>query len=86
MPDTPPPSTRDQHYLLARKLIDLGYTSREDRLAELSRRLAPPRPVAAFAALTRDEAGAILEGLAADQHARQQDATLASLRADGWAV
>jgi len=82
MPDQP--STRDQHYTLARKLIDLGYTTRDDRLAELSRRAE--RPVTVFAQLTRDEADAILAGLTASQHDRAQDATLDSLRADGWAV
>lgn len=84
MPETPAPSTRDQHALIARKLIDLGHVTREDRLAELSRRAGRPVPV--FAVLTRAEAKTVIDGLAADQHARAQDATLDSLRADGWAV
>ena len=82
MPDQP--STRDQHAHIARKLIDLGHTSRDARLAELSRRAG--RPVAVFAVLTRAEAKTIIDGLSADQAARAQDATLDSLRADGWAV
>jgi hypothetical protein len=84
MPDTPPPSTRDQHAVIARKMIDLGYTSRDARLAELSRRVGRDIPV--FAVLTKDEADAIITTLLTDQAARAQDATLASLRADGWAV
>jgi hypothetical protein len=80
----PEPSTRAQHYLIARALIDLGYGTRAARLAELTRRAG--RDIPAFAALTAAEAGQVIAGLAADQHARDQDATLASLRAEGWAV
>ena len=84
MPDTPPPSTRDQHAVIARKMIDLGYTTRADRLAELTRRIGRDIPV--FAVLTRDEADTVITTLVTDQAVRAQDSTLASLRADGWAV
>ena len=84
MTSTPAPSTRDQHHLIARKLIDLGYTTRAVRLAELSRRARRDIPV--FAALSHAEAAEVIAGLEADQHAARQDATLASLRADGWAL
>jgi hypothetical protein len=80
----PDPSTRDQHYQIARKLADLGHAGRAARLAELSRRAGRDIPV--FAALTRAEADTIIQGLSVSQAARAHDATLASLRADGWAL
>ena len=80
----PDPSTRDQHRLIARKLIDLGFTTRAARLAEISRRAG--REIIVFAALNRDEAQQVIDGLNAAQYARDQDATLGSLRMDGWAL
>lgn len=84
MTSPPAPSTRDQHYQIARKLADLGHAGRDARLAELSRRARRDIPV--FAALTEAEAADIIGGLAADQENRKRDATLDSLRADGWAI
>jgi hypothetical protein len=83
MPDQPPePSTRDQHYQIARTLIDLGHAGRDARLAEISRRTG--RTVTVFAQLTRAEADAIITSLNADQQARTRKMTAA--RADGRAI
>jgi hypothetical protein len=87
MPDTPPPpSTRDQHYQIASRLIDLGFTGRAARLAEISRRAG--RDIPAFAALTRDEAQDVIDGLRGAPHAgvRAISGALDRLRADGWAL
>jgi hypothetical protein len=87
MDQTPPPaSTRDQHYQIASRLIDLGFTGRAARLAEISRRAGRDIPV--FAALTRDEAQAVIDGLSGAPHVsvRAMDTALDRLRADGWAL
>ena len=85
MHDQPPePSTRDQHHLIARKLIDLGHVSRDARLAELSRRAG--RNITVFAQLDHAQADEIIQGLTADQEARAREMTLDRARADGWAI
>ena len=61
MPDAP--STRDQHYRIARALIDAGHATRPARLAALSAILG--RPVAAFAAMTRADAETVLAAVPA---------------------
>jgi hypothetical protein len=80
----PPPSTRDQHHAIARKLIDLGYVTRADRLAELSLRTG--RTITVFAQLTETEAAEIILGLTAQQYARAQEMTLERARAAGWSI
>lgn len=54
----PRPSTREQHKLIANALLELGFTSRASRLGALS--VWTHRPVDAFAALTHDEAAAVI--------------------------
>ena len=85
MTEPPPlPSTRDQHYVIARKLADLGHVGRAARLAELSRRAG--RDIRVFAALNQAEAAVVIDALTVSQAIRDGDASLASLRADGWAI
>lgn len=52
------PSTREQHKQIADALIELGFTSRDSRLGALS--VWAHRPIDAFAALTHDEAAAVI--------------------------
>ena len=84
MRDNHEKSTRGQHELIAEALIQLGHTTREARLAELTRRAGLPVP--AFAALTRAQAADILLQLAADVSATTTRKTRDDLRAEGWAI
>jgi hypothetical protein len=82
----PPASTRDQHHQIARRLIDLGHTSRAARLAEISRLAGRDIPV--FAALNQAEAQAVIDKLSGAPHAAVKaiDTNLDRLRAAGWAI